>query len=224
MFPCESIYDGVYGRFCNSKSTSYFRIRDFKACFHGSYLTDFPIIKLCKCCIDSESFNFTKMMTRTTVKPSFFRCVSRIFFMSSRKQMTWPDTFPVVALMAHKFSTGWIRSTFYEIAYSVSRLAHLIYSAAIGERAVSTFVNRPNPLPTLSDFWNMFWNRPILIYFCPKPSNIFFGKFHKTKNHRPAKVISAQMKPQSQDGEINLFVPSTFTAISRLIAVSPEMN
>lgn len=144
---------------------------------------------------------------------AFFNHVFNVVQICSKKQMRRIHALWIVALVKHPKTFG-NRPIMNFPRVSVGRISSLFRT----ETTMSSFVHcRRSPIPTTSKFPILYvgWRTSILIDLFPKSLKCWLTSLnhpvnHKQKTHRFMKVMSAQIEPQSQNGESNLFYPSAF--------------
>lgn len=129
--------------------------------------------------------------THRTVKTFYFKVV-HIVSVNISPNMTRIYTSFVIASMTY-LKAIWYRSLYKSVRKSVCEGFHapqLNAAIAVG------FI--PSPLPTLSQVRHVTWNPAILIYFVPKPLNIFF--VHNQKTPANPEVKPAQCRGNGVGG------------------------
>lgn len=148
-----------------------------------------------------------------TLPPSaLFLTIQGVFFWSSKKEMAWVYARWIVTFVTymkrliHFIVMDLIRNS---MRPSWEKLSSYFY----GKKSVAFFILVSNPLPALTKMIDVGLNRSVFVGVFPKPSDVFFGEFyHKQKVHRPAKVMSEQGSPQSQNDGLNLFESLAFNS------------
>lgn len=144
---------------------------------------------------------------------SFFGITVRnVLFLRPNKEMLRINTPRIVALMENGFRI--IKLSKVDSVRSSASPSHFGFVVEVeGKSGIPIFALKASKFPTFAKVWNMGLYWAIFVNFTKKPLNIFFGRVHDKQNtHRPAKVMSAQMQPQSRNDGLNLFETFVFSS------------
>lgn len=140
----------------------------------------------------------------------FGNFIIRVVLCCSKEKMIRSNASPVVALVKNEKAVGNLSKTKYPSR--PMRAAFVLFSGSIFELTIAVRCQRSGPNPTVPKLRPMWRDWAVRIYSFPKSlfdrfCSLLIGKVanvHKQKSHRPMKVLSARVEPQTPDDGENV--------------------
>lgn len=159
-------------------------------------------------------------------KPSLSGRIMGIIFRRPNKQVVRTNAGGIVAFMTDKEAD--VKEAVMDYPRGSVGLMDAFRRSMVLKIPISVWINIPHPFPTPSKMRHVLWNRAVLVNLFPKscnlsfkPSIVEFFRCHKTKHHRPMKVLSAHLEPQSSNDGGNVLSSDAFCGYNRATDIMP---